>query len=209
MPARGNFWQHLAIVRFYKRIIDWRKKSRLGPVQTSKGDGFIQWKQCRAEAPPENIVDQLPDLTDALATYRKNLNELIDRSNAYGATTIFLTQPTIWSDRMGPDEVGHLFAGGIGPNAEWCKVKKYYSPRALAEGMNRFNQVLLDVCQARDQYCIDLAAQVPKKSKYFYDEMHVSDAGADLFSDIVSRGILDFKRRNGGHFRPEKLQGLN
>jgi lysophospholipase L1-like esterase len=209
MPARGNYWQRLAVIRFYHRIANWWRKSQLGPTQTFNGDGFISWKKCRAEAPPENIVDQLPDLTEALARYSKNLNDLVDRGNALGATTIFLTQPTIWSDYMEREEVSHLFAGGIGPNAEWCKEKKYYSPRALAEGMAKFNHVLLEVCRARSLYCIDLAAIVPKKSKYFYDEMHFSDAGADFVSDIVSRGILEYQNRNGGRLRPVKLQANN
>jgi lysophospholipase L1-like esterase len=200
-PARGNFWQNLAIVRFYGRIKSWWKKSRLGPTQIHNADGYITWKRCRAEAPPGKIVDRLPDLTKALAQYRSNLNELVDRGEAYGAATIFLTQPTIWSDHMGPEERSHLLAAGIGPNNVWCEEKRYYSPRAMAEGMERFNRVLLDVCSDRKLFCIDLAAKVPKNARYFYDEMHFSDAGADLVSELVAKGVLEFKLRNGGELR--------
>lgn len=199
-PKDKNFWKGLATVRFYHRMVAWYKKSQLGPTQTSKGNGYIEWRRCRAEAPPANIVDQLPDLTQALIQYRKNLNELVDNGNAMGAPTIFLTQPTTWSDNMGPIEISNMFTGGIGPNADWCKEKRYYSPRALAEGMDRFNKVLRDVCKNRNLYCIDLEAKVPKQAKYFYDEMHASNAGADLFSDAVTKGLLEFKRLNGGTF---------
>lgn len=206
MPTRGRFYHGLALYRFYHRMADWWKKSRLGPTQTHRADGNITWRKCRAEAPLENIVDQLPNLTEALAQYRKNLNELTDRGNAYGATTIFLTQPTIWSTHMEPEERSHLLAGGIGPNNLWCEDKRYYSPRALAEGMAKFNQVLLDVCMERGLFCIDLATKIPKKAKYYYDEMHFSDAGADLVSDIVSRGILEFKAHHGGRLQSMKPQ---
>lgn len=201
-PARGGFWHRLALVRFYERIADWWEKSRLGPTQTYNADGYITWRKCRRKAPPENIVDRLPDLTAALAEYEKNLNELVDRGNAYGAATIFLTQPTIWSDHMGPQETDRLLAGGIGPNNVWCEEHRYYSPRALAEGMAKFNATLLDVCRRRNLFCIDLAAKVPKDARYFYDDMHVSNAGADLVSDIVARSILEFEAGNGGSLRP-------
>jgi lysophospholipase L1-like esterase len=202
MPATGPFWEKLALVRFYQRIADWWQKSRLGPTQVYIGDGNIAWKRCRREAPADHIVDQLPDLTAALAQYRKNLNELVDQGNAYGATTIFLTQPTIWSDHMAPAEVDRLLAGGIGPNGDWCKEHRYYSPRALADGMARFNRVLLDVCSARHLFCIDVAAKMPKKAEYFQDDMHFTDAGADFISSIVARGILEFQAENGGTLHP-------
>lgn len=204
-PAQGSFWQRLASVRFYHRINNWWKKSRLGPTQTHKGDGYITWKKCRADAPPENIVHKLPDLTPALAHYRKNLNDLVDRGNTYGATTIFLTQPTIWSDQMGKEEISHLIAAGIGPNNVWCDEKRYYSPEAMAEGIAKFNHVLLDVCHQRQLYCIDLAAKVPKKAKYFYDEMHFSNVGADLVSETVSQGILEYWNLNSGG-QPSRLR---
>ncbi len=202
VPNSGSWWHRLALIRFYKRIADWRAKSRLGPTQTYNGDGYITWRRCRAEAPPDRIVDRLPDLNAALARYRKNLNELVDDADSYGATTIFLTQPTIWSDHMAAAEKARLLAGGIGPNNEWCVEHRYYSPRALAEGMAEFNGVLLDVCRERRLFCIDLAAEVPKQAKYFQDDMHFSDAGADLVSGFVAQGILEFQRRNGGSLRP-------
>lgn len=198
-PAK-SFWDNLAIVRFHHRIVDWRMKSKLGPVQTNKGNGFIEWKKCRAEAKPEDIVNHLPDLSNAIQEYRQNLNVLVDNANAIKATTIFLTQPTTWSDRMGPEELSQLLAGGVGPNSEWCKVKKYYSPAALSLGMEKFNSTLLSVCKERNLFCIDLANKVPKKAKYFYDEMHLSDAGADLVSDIVSKEIFEYKKNNGTLF---------
>jgi lysophospholipase L1-like esterase len=192
-PARGNFWQRTAVARFYRRIVDWRKKSQYGPTQIHNADVNRALMKCRAEAPPQNLVDQLPSLAEPLAQYRKNLNELVDRGLAYGAPTIFLTQPTIWSDHMGPEETSHLIAAGIGPIKVWCRDKRYYSPRAMAEGMASFNRVLLEVCKDRGLFCIDLAAKVPKKARYFFDEMHFCDAGADLVSDIVAKRILEFR----------------
>jgi hypothetical protein len=88
-----------------------------------------------------------------------------------------------------------LLAGGIGPNHQWCKTRRYYSPRALAEGIRRFNESLLDVCDQRRVACIDLAREIPKRATYFYDDMHLSEAGADFASDAVVRSILEIQGR--------------
>jgi hypothetical protein len=202
MPDQKGSWESLALVRFYQRMKDWRMKANMGVTQTYGGDGFSQWRKCRVEAPADKIVDQLPDLTAALEHYRGNLHELVKQGEAYGATTIFVTQPTVWADPMGPAEMRQLLAGGIGPNNVWCVDHRYYSPRALAEGMAKFNNALLDVCHELQLFCIDLAAQVPKKAQFYFDDMHYSDAGADFVSDVVSRGILEFQARNDGSLHP-------
>lgn len=143
------------------------------------------------------MIDSLPDLGPALVTYRRNLNELVDRAAAFGAPMIFLTQPTMWADPMDPADAAVLLAGGVGPNNVWCDEQRYFSPRALAEGMAAFNEVLLEVCRDRRLFCIDLAAEVPKRRTYFYDDMHFNEAGAALVSDVVSRHLLDYLAGSG------------
>lgn len=182
-PESYNFWQRLAVVRLY---------NSLGSINRYSSDGNIAWRRCRQEAPAENIIDQLPDLTTPLSDFRKNVEGMVDRANAFGIKMSFLTQPALWSDHMEPQEFARLLAGGVGPNNLWCETHRYYSPRALAEGLAKFNAVTLDVCQARKLLCIDLAAAVPKEAKYFQDDLHYTDAGADLISSIVTDAILKF-----------------
>jgi hypothetical protein len=180
-PESYSFWRRLAAVRLY---------NNLGSVNRHTADGNIAWRRCRQEAPAENVVDQMPDLIGALADYRKNLVELVDRADALGIRMSLLTQPALWSDHVGPQESARLLAGGVGPNNVWCETHRYYSPRALAEGLAKFNAITLNVCQERNLFCIDLATEVPKKAEYFQDDLHYTDAGAELISTIVSNAIL-------------------
>ncbi len=108
---------------------------------------------------------------------------------------IFLTQPTLWKEHMAPEDEALLTAGGVGGRDDWCTKNIYYSPAALARGMKMFNDVLLDVCDKRKIFCIDLAARVPKERRYFFDDMHYSEAGAQLVSDVVAAGIIDFSAK--------------
>ena len=80
------------------------------------------------------------------------------RARSYGAPMLLLTQPTLWAAEMGPAERARLLAGGLGPIKTWCAHQRYYSPRALAEGMRAFNDVLRGVCRQPDVPCRDLAA---------------------------------------------------
>ena len=191
---RGRWRDRLALYRFYERIKDWWKRSRNSVVLTEYATGSAKWRNCRQSAPKQNLVD-LPNLDRGLANYRSNLNQLINRSEAYHSPMIFLTQPTLWKEQMTPEAEALLQAGGVGSRTEWCTKKVYYSPGALARGMKMFNDVLRDVCDKRKIFCIDLAARVPKEPRYFFDDMHYSEAGARLVSDIVTAGIIDFSAK--------------
>jgi lysophospholipase L1-like esterase len=189
LPSNGPWWERLATVRFYRRVADWQARARIGTVQSFNADGFITWRQCRQTAPHERMVDQLPDLTAALAQFRVNLLELADRASRQGATMMFLTQPTIYAPVMDPADVAVLIAGGLGPNTDWCKRQEYFTPRALAEGVDRFNAVTLEVCRERGLPCVDLAAAVAKSRVNFYDDMHFNEAGARRVAEVVAPAV--------------------
>jgi hypothetical protein len=190
-PPEGGLERRLATVRAARFVWQAWRQTRLGFVQTRTAEGYARLRQCRQTAPSAHLVDVLPDLGPALAAYRVNLEALAERARAYGAPMLFLTQPTLWRAEMGPAERGRLLAGGLGPIKTWCLHQRYFSPRALAEGMGAFNDVLRDVCRSPGVLCRDLAAAVPPRAEYFYDDMHLSEAGARLVAQLVVGWVLE------------------
>jgi lysophospholipase L1-like esterase len=191
----------LATIRAGRFMWQTWRQARLGFVQTRTAEGYARLRQCRQTAPSANLVDALPDLGPALAAYRGNLEALVARARAYGAPLLFLSQPTLWTAEMGPAERERLLAGGLGPIKTWCTHQRYFSPRALAEGMRAFNDVLRDVCRSPGVPCRDLAAAVPPRAEYFYDDMHLSEAGARLVAQLVVGWVLELSpapRPGGG-----------
>jgi lysophospholipase L1-like esterase len=190
-PPEGGLASRLATVRAARFV--WRtwRQARLGFVQTRDGAGYARLRDCRQTAPAANLVDVLPDLAPALGEYRRNLQALAERARAYGAPLLFLTQPTLWTEEMGPAEQARLLAGGLGPIKTWCTHQRYFSPRALAEGMRAFNDVLRDVCRGPGMTCRDLAAALPPRAEYFYDDMHLSEAGAQRVAELVMGWIVE------------------
>jgi lysophospholipase L1-like esterase len=57
--------------------------------------------------------------------------------------------------------------------------------------MRAFNDVLRDVCRAPGMICRDLAAAVPRRAEYFYDDMHLSEAGARFVAERVVAWIVE------------------
>lgn len=190
-PPEGGVAGRLATVRAARFV--WRtwQQARLGFVQTRDAAGYARLRECRQTAPPANLVDVLPDLTPALDEYRRNLRALGARARVYGAPMLFLTQPTLWAKEMGPAERLRLLAGGLGPIRTWCRHQRYYAPAALAAGMQAFNDVLRDVCREPGMTCRDLAAALPPRANYFYDDMHLSEAGAARVAELVVGWILE------------------
>lgn len=157
-----------------------------GPRQDRRGEIYSKWRSDRKRAV---IVDRLPDLEPGLSEFRRNLNTMVDLAAGHAVRLIFLTQPTMWREDLPARETDMLIKGRVAhPRSEGRT--EYYSVRALAEGMARYNQVTLDVCRSRGVECIDLAGKLPKNLSVFYDDEHFNDRGSKLVAEIVSDHLL-------------------
>jgi lysophospholipase L1-like esterase len=171
-----------------------------GPRQDRRGELF---RNRRNERKSAVMVDPLPDLESGLTEFRHNLNTLVDIAAAHSVRLIFLTQPSMWREDLTPRESEMLvkervMRAGVKPGRE------YYSVKALAEGMARYNQVTLDVCRARRVEWIDLAAMLPKDLTVFYDDVHFNDGGSERVAEIVSGHLLATRFWESTTQRPPK-----
>lgn len=166
-----------------KRLALWRLASSLRRrfeagdphEQDFNGHVFATWRLYRARA--REMRDELPDLSSALEEYRTNLGTIIDIATRERLRIAFATQPCLWRADLSPELEGLLSMGGVGDYQahEGCA---YYTPRALAEGMRRYNEVLLEVCRERNVECLDLAALLDHDDAAFYDDCHFTEHGA-------------------------------
>ena len=134
--------------------------------------------------------DKLPDLSKAVAKYRRNLNVIVDRAVAAKRRVVFLTQPTVWRAGMTQDELDLLWAGGT----DFFRLKRgkpYYSAEVLAETMALYNSVLLDVCNDRGVECLDMAERVPRTVAAFYDDAHFTEQGSAIVAARLAEYLAD------------------
>ena len=161
-------------------------------VEDVEGKVYPQLRQRRKHA--TEFVDSLPDMTQALQDYTRNLNTIIDLARANSMRIILMTQPSMYKAVMPPDQDALIWGGAlenqgktdIDPNIP----DRYYSTGALAIGMKRYNDTLLQVCQTRNIECIDLASALPKDTTIFYSDVHYNENGAKQVANVVAQYLL-------------------
>jgi len=161
-------------------------------VEDVEGKVYPQLRLRRRHATA--YVNDLPDMTQALQDYTRNLNTLIDLAQAHSARIILMTQPSMYKDVMPPDQDALIWGGAlenqgkstVDPNMP----DRYYSTGALALGMKRYNDTLLQVCQSRNIECIDLAIALPKDTTIFYSDVHYNENGAKQVANVVAQYLL-------------------
>ncbi len=168
------------------------------PVLDPRGFHVDRWRAYRKQA--SRLRNALPDLGAALDQYARNVNRIIDAAAAEGVRPIFLTQPALWREDLSSAERDLLWAGGPGFD-RLAPGRVYYSVAALAEGMRRYNERLLEVCRQRGAECFDLAARLPRDATVFWDDAHFTEEGARRVAELVAGYLLErpsrLARRSG------------
>jgi len=183
---RFGYYDESAIGSLYKQ---WRDRIQHKDFyQDEAGGMFRAFRKMRKEG--ESFVDTMPDLNPALREYRRNLNTIIDMAEARSIRIVFMTQPSLWRADLTDKENDLLWCGWI----ESLKSRRYYTARALMEGMKRYNETLLDVCRKRGVPCIDMARVIPKDTSALYDDLHFNEQGNTLVAETLARALLNDER---------------
>ncbi len=127
----------------------------------------------------------LPDVASALTEYHSNLDAIVDLAAAHEARLVLITQPSVWRPGMTAAEQERLWLGGVGDYQE-LPGQPYYSVDALADAMQRYNDVLVDTCRQRDVECLDLAAVLARSTDTFFDDVHFTEAGSAEVGRLVA-----------------------
>jgi len=184
----GSWFARTAIGRLtntYRRNAR-SKEDSAAPKQHAQGyDGKIiaVWRRHRQGA--AHLIDELPDLTDALAEYQRNLARIVDSARSANARIVLLTQPTMWRADLPSELQSLLWMGGIG-DFQAKPGSDYYTVRALAEGMRLYNEAMLALARERGVECVDLAALLAGDDAAFYDDCHFNEHGARRVAEALA-----------------------
>lgn len=193
----GSIAAKSRLYQLVKRIR--RQRSRdLGTIykmQDDEGEAMLAWRANRKQA--RRVIEELPDLTTALATFRANVTTIADIAADRGVRLVLMTQPALWRADLTPAEQDRLWMGGVG-DFQSGPGHDYYSPAALAEALRRFNAVTLDVCRERGLSCVDLAKVIPRDTTVFYDDCHFGQTGSERIAEATAthlRTLAPFSAR--------------
>lgn len=153
--------------------------------QDPEGMWYNDMRQLRKKALAVREVDQLPSaLPEMLQQYRVNLLRLIDICRQKGVRMVFMTQPTLYRQGLPAFEEGLLW--------QHIDADSAYAAGVLEQLMNRYNEVLMEVCREEGVACLDLSAKLPKDATVFYDDCHFNISGSGKVADV----LFDFFSRN-------------
>jgi len=118
-----------------------------------------------------------------LEPYKKRLEQLIVICREHNITPVLLTQPVLYGNNVDPAtgvDLGDKFVAKDMNGATAWKVLELY------------NDVTRQVGGEQGVLVIDLARQMPKDSRYYYDLMHFTNTGADKLADLIAAQLTPF-----------------
>jgi lysophospholipase L1-like esterase len=180
-------WQ---LGRRTKLALRTHKTIRMGFTPT---DPLEVARRARASAPK---IDSLPPLAEPVTEYRRNLNVMADLAAAAGVRLVFVTQPSAWREGMSGVEEHQLWLGSVATDR--VSGPAYFTTRALARAIARFNETLLEVCRERGLDCVDAATLLPHDTTAMYDDVHFNEQG----SRLLARALAEYFRERSPFLRP-------
>jgi lysophospholipase L1-like esterase len=142
----------------------------------------VDWKSISTTAYPEPDLDSLiaEHSQKYLPLYEERLRRLISACAEAGVFPVFITQPTL----LGPgvDPVTHL-------NLAAVRVEGW-SGYAHWRILEAYNDVTRRIGKENGVPVVDLAADMPRSSLYYYDSVHFTVAGSKEVAGCVARRLI-------------------
>ena len=176
-----DFSATLALIENYRRH---RKATNLGIVHTN-----VDHEQLKLSAQdPQQVSDQQRShilenhRAQHLEPYRQRLRDLIALARTHDIEPILVTQPALYGTGVDPEtqvDLSQVRVGDVNGAVQW-------------EILELYNDVTREVAGEQDVFLIDLAAQLPKNSAFYYDYHHFTNRGAEEVAKRVATELRTF-----------------
>lgn len=114
--------------------------------------------------------------------YRSRLRELVAMCRSAGIEPVLITQPALWGDGVDPSTsipLSSLDVGGLSGSLAWAILELY-------------NDETRTLAAEQGVFLVDLARELTKDSRYFYDWVHYTNEGAAQIAVIVAQRFGDY-----------------
>jgi hypothetical protein len=146
-----------------------------GLLVDREGIELIRMRSTMDFAPPR--IDQ----QCALDRYERDLRELMAATKAAGVRAIFVSQPVLWDDLLTELPRHKLRYARMEPTP---RSEKLLRPEKCRELTDLFNARLETVCAELQFEFVD-SSVLSGCDQYFYDDVHLSEAGCLALSDLL------------------------
>jgi hypothetical protein len=145
--------------------------------------GGLTWaSMAEGEAMPSGGEARLAVAKDLQTGYAERLRLMIRLLRDGQSIPVLITQPTV---------------GGIGRDPTTGKdLSRLWWGLFWSQTFEIYNDTMRSVAQSENVYLIDLARSMSKDTKYYWDPMHYTDAGATRVAQLVTMRLLPYLGRN-------------
>jgi lysophospholipase L1-like esterase len=145
---------------------------------------------------PDAMARTEDDYEKYLPDYAERLRRIASLTRANGIEPVFVTQPALFGDVIDPVTAVNLAEvqvnGRGNGHLEWRLLE-------------RVNTQTRRVAGEAGILLVDLAAELPKDSTYFYDFLHFTNAGSTRVGGIVASHLIPYLRRTFGNASVREL----
>jgi lysophospholipase L1-like esterase len=118
-----------------------------------------------------------------LTPYRQRLEKLLILCREHNIIPVLVTQPVLYGNNVDPAtgvDLAHKFVATDMDGATAWQVLELY------------NNVTRQVGREQGVLVIDLAREMPKDSRYYFDLMHYTNAGAEKVGDLIAAQLSPY-----------------
>jgi lysophospholipase L1-like esterase len=173
---------HVAIRGFFDWLASWSEAVDLGLTFYRSFHawriGFNMATLAEGEAMPEGGEARLEAAKAQQSGYAERLRALIRLLRDAQTVPVLMTQPTLGGTGRDPTTGGDL-------SRLWYGL---FFERSFAI----YNDTMRQVAQSENVYLVDLERSLTKDTKYYYDNVHFTDAGATKVAELVATRLLPY-----------------
>ncbi len=115
--------------------------------------------------------------------YERRLSNLVQISKENGIEPILITQPALYGKAI--DNITNV-------NLAKLKIRKNANGELAWQILELYNDVTREVGRREGILIIDLAKEMPKSSRYYYDTVHYTNEGAEIVAEIIFKFTCPF-----------------
>jgi lysophospholipase L1-like esterase len=185
--VNGKWWSQIKLVQLaYQVYFQWQQSKVEWLVQDTRGKTLQHWRENRQAT--QQWIDTLPSHEYALRNYQKILNLILIEAQNQSISLCFISQASMYKDSMIATENKLLWMGGVG-DFQQNAGNAYYSPKAIGQLLEKYNQATADFCKKNNLRFVDISTALPKDTSVFYDDCHFNENGACLVAKEVVKQI--------------------
>ena len=190
LAGGSGFWgtavrwgaEHSAVVSTALNLMRYREARRMNRVHKS-----LEVRWARVLTPDRDRSRALVALhrEKYVPAYASRVHALVQRSRALGMDPVLITQPALYGNVVDPGT--KVFLGTLEVDAE----QRLHGGLAW-NLLELYNDVLREEGRTAGVLVIDLAAELPKDSRLFYDFVHFNNDGSAAVAKIVAARLCPY-----------------